>query len=150
MSKNRREKIVELISNNVVETQEELQELLKQSGYDVTQSTVSRDIKQLHLFKASDGKGHYCYRVSTAKDNFAIDNVRYKETFKNTVVSIENAMNDVVVKCYTGMANAACVVIDAMFSDFIVGSLAGEDTIFIITRSEKDATELVRELNNLL
>ena len=59
-------------------------------------------------------------------------------------------MNDVVVKCYTGMANAACVVIDAMFSDFIVGSLAGEDTIFIITRSEKDATELVRELNNLL
>ena len=150
MKLKRQEKILELIKSKVCLTQEDLQSRLQELGFDVTQSTVSRDIKQLHLFKASDGKGHYCYRISAPKDNFGIDNVRYKDTFKNTVISIENAMNDVVVKCYTGMANAACVVIDAMFSDFIVGSLAGEDTIFIITRSEKDATELVDELKNLL
>lgn len=150
MSKNRREKIVELISNNVVETQEELQELLKQSGYDVTQSTVSRDIKQLHLYKASDGKGHYCYKLAGTKEESFIDNTRYIETFKHTVVSIESAMNDVVIKCYSGMAQAACVVIDAMFSKNIVGSLAGEDTIFIITRTEKDASKLVEDLKKLL
>lgn len=150
MSKNRRARIIELITENIVETQEDLQELLKRDGYDVTQSTVSRDIKQLHLYKGSDGKGHYCYKLSSNKNESHIDNIRYKDTFKNTVVSIENAMNDVVVKCYTGMAQAACVVIDAMFSDKIVGSLAGEDTIFIITRTEKDASNLVEELNKLL
>ena len=150
MSKSRRERIVELISNNVIETQEELQELLKKEGFNVTQSTVSRDIKQLHLYKASDGKGHYCYKLASAKIDPLVNNLRYKETFKNTVISIENAMNDVVVKCYPGMAQAACVVIDAMFSNQIVGSLAGEDTIFIITRNEKEAAILVEELNSLL
>ena len=69
MSKSRRERIIELITNNVVETQEDLLELLKKDGYNVTQSTVSRDIKQLHLYKAADGKGHYCYTLSNKKEN---------------------------------------------------------------------------------
>ena len=150
MSKNRRKRIIELISNNIVETQDDLQQLLKMDGYNVTQSTVSRDIKQLHLFKANDGKGHYCYMVSSKKEDGVINNSRYKDTFKNTVSSIDYAMNDVVVKCFSGMAQAACVVIDALFSDKIVGSLAGDDTIFIITKSEKDAAGLVEELNKLL
>lgn len=150
MSKNRRERIIELISSNVVETQEDLLLLLKKDGYDVTQSTVSRDIKQLHLYKAADGKGNYCYTLSNKKDHSNIDNSRYIETFKHTVISIDSAMNDVVVKCYSGMAQAACVVIDEMFSNQIVGSLAGEDTIFIITRSEENALKLVDALNKLL
>lgn len=149
MSKNRRQKIIELISSNIIETQEDLQNMLKASGFNVTQSTVSRDIKQLNLYKANDANGHYCYTLNAKEVNF--NNLeRFKDTFKNSVIKIDYAMNNVVVKCYTGMAQAACVAIDALFSNVIVGSLAGDDTVFIITKNETKAASLVEELNKIL
>ena len=151
MSKQRRQKILNLITENAIETQEELQYLLKQNGFDVTQSTISRDIKQMHIIKASDGKGHYCYTSAFNSRVLSDENKsRYRDVFSKSVINIQYAMNDVVVKCYTGMAQGACVAIDAMFSDILVGTLAGDDTVLAITKDEKNAAELVDKLKNLL
>ena len=123
----RHAKILEIISSNVVDTQEELLVYLKKAGFDVTQATVSRDIKELRLIKAlgSDGR----YRYSTVR---------------------QEAGNIVVVKCLSGMAQAACAAMDSLHWDYVVGTLAGEDTFICITKDENRAVGLVTDLKKLL
>lgn len=151
MKNKRHDSIIRIISENVVETQEDLQRLLTAEGYSVTQSTVSRDIKQLRIVKGHDIDGNYRYISKTVSQSGGHNNIqKYIEMFVNSVKSVDYAMNDVVINCYPGMASSACVTVDTVFGDMIVGSLAGDDTVFIITRNETTARELVDKLNELL
>ena len=112
MKKRRQAKILEIISSDDVETQEELQEKLLSHGYEVTQATISRDIKELRLVKDLSSKGRYVY--STGKKN--VENITHRAggIFNESVISIDFALNTVVIKCFSGMANAACAAIDSM------------------------------------
>lgn len=145
MKKNRHGRILSLIRENVVTTQDQLLELLCEEGYDVTQATVSRDIKELRLVKATDSNGNYRYKALGG------DSVppKFEGIFSGAVISVVPAVNDVVVKCYSGTANAACAAIDNIGYPEIIGTLAGDDTIFIITKSEQDAKSLAKKLGEL-
>ena len=148
MKGNRQVAIINLIENSVIDTQERLQAELQKMGYSVTQATVSRDIKALNIVKSLDNDGNYRYTVNRSQSN---DNKgRYTDIFKNSAVSIKSAMNDVIVKCYAGTASAACAAIDSLFSDMFVRTLAGDDTILIITADTDSALLLVQKLNEIL
>lgn len=146
MKKHRHNKIIELISSQPIETQEELQSALREYGFDVTQATVSRDIKQLGLVKAQSGNGSYRYVASRHDGTNDTGNM----IFASSITNIDYALNNVVIKCHTGMAQAVCAKLDAMNIDSIVGTLAGDDTIFIITRSENDSASLCKELHSII
>ena len=148
MKKDRQEKVLSLIKEKVIVTQEELQKELIALGFKVTQSTVSRDIKDLQLFKGHDNEGHYRYIPvpSMGERNRTL----LKDTFSRSVDSLDYAMNNVVIKCHTGMASGACVALDELFREHMIGSLAGEDTIIVVTRNEEESANLVAELEKLL
>lgn len=148
MKLNRHQKILELIKLYPINTQEELLEKLRAEGYSVTQSTVSRDIKALRLQKSLSAHGKYRYvapepKPSELKSGFA-------GILSGSVISAEAAANLVVVKTYSGMASAACAAIDSINFAGVVGSLAGDDTIFIACTDNSSAYEFVRQLNKLL
>lgn len=149
MKSKRQQMILELIENKVCLTQEDLQNGLKRAGFDVTQSTVSRDIRELKLVKGRDKDGNYRY-LAHKNENSPHTDSHYNEMFLGAVKSIDYALNNVVIKCYNGMASSACVAVDAMFGNMMLGSLAGDDTIIIVTLSEKESENLVNSLKNLL
>ena len=139
---------MEIISQNAVDTQEELLRYLREAGFDVTQATVSRDIKELRLIKTLGPDGSY--RYSTVKlENDSIS-ARFHSLLNDAVVNIDYARNIVVVKCLPGMAQAACAALDSMHWGSVVGSLAGEDTFLCITKDENRSVDLVTELKKLL
>lgn len=146
MKKLRHNKIIELINSKPIETQEEMQAALLSYGFNVTQATVSRDIKQLGLVKAQDSSGRYRY-VTARSDS---PNETNYLILISSIVSIDYSLNNVVIKCHTGMAQAVCAKLDAMNIGNILGTLAGEDTIFIITRSESDSAALCDELLSII
>ena len=148
MKSNRQEKIIQLITENAIETQEEILVYLREHGFDVTQATVSRDIKQLKLVKTQTNDGRYKYSVSSNNSRENISS-KFVSLFSETVTGIDYANNIVVVKCYVGMANAACAAFDAMKFDGVVGTLSGDDTIFIAMRNEELAKELTVELKKI-
>ncbi len=143
MKNKRHTKILEIIKQQNVETQEMLQELLLEYGFKVTQATVSRDIKELKLIKKLDENGVYKY-VSPS-DSSVKQNI-----FTDTVISVDYAVNTVVVKCHNGMAQAACAALDSMNYKNIVGTLAGDDTIFVLTRTEADAERLFEIFSGMI
>lgn len=153
MKTKRQEKILELIAAHDVETQEELAELLKKNGFVATQATVSRDIRELRLVKVSGG-----FRDGRQiKSKYAANSVRneldtrftdkFKSILSEMVVKISSAGHMVVLKTYAGMAQAACATIDSLDIPDIVGSLAGDDTIFIVMATENDAADFVKKLS---
>ncbi len=144
----RRELILDLISKNAVETQDDLLVLLKNVGVETTQATVSRDVKKLNLVKVQDSNGKYYYSVS--KTVAADDTANNTAFIRSAVLSIDYALNNVVVKCSSGMAQAACATIDMMQHDLILGTIAGDDTVLIITRSTEESAELCKFLNDLI
>ena len=148
MKKDRQSKIIELITDNIIDTQEDLQQALRNAGFEVTQATVSRDIKELRIIKALDEGGRYRYTVRDVKPSNS--DIRYAEIFKNSALSIDYAMNDVVIKCHSGMASGACAALDQLFEGMCIGTLAGDDTVLAITRDEKTAKQLHELLQKLL
>ncbi len=146
----RQQKILELIKLNTLATQEDLQEALENLGFNVTQSTVSRDIRELKIVKARDKNGIYRYVSSAENHGNERNGSHFEETFKRAAVSVIYSMNTVIVKCYPGMASSAGVAVDNLFSDIILGSLAGDDTVFAITASEQDSILLTKELKKLI
>ena len=148
MKKRRHEKIKEIIVNHVVETQEDLLRYLKEAGYQVTQATVSRDMKELRLVKGLDSRENY--RYMSPKSELPKLNMNFSHIFLGAVIHVDYAMNNVVLKCHSGMANAACAALDNMNLSSVVGTLAGDDTILIITRTEQQAQNLSRELTEML
>lgn len=148
MKKNRHKKILSLIQEFNIDRQEVLLEYLNNAGFAVTQATVSRDIKELRLVKTivSDGK----YRYSPAASDNNSDVSTKFAVFNQSAKSVDYANNMIVIKCYTGMANAACAVLDAMNHEGVVGTLAGDDTIFVLMRDEKMAVALVENIKKLI
>lgn len=148
MRNKRCEKIIELITQNAVETQEELVSMLGDAGFNVTQATVSRDIKLLHLVKVTDSEnGRQRYALSSGGTPSL--NEKYIRVFRDGVVSMDIAMNILVVKTVSGMAMAVAAAMDAMELSSIVGTIAGDDTIMCAVRSIEEAKEVRRKLNDL-
>ena len=145
MKSNRHSKILELISQESIDTQEGLLIRLRESGFDVTQATVSRDIRELgiHKVRAENGKYHY---VSMQSKQGSGMSGKFVTIFSESVRNIDFAQNIVVIKCFTGMANAACEVFDAMVWNDVVGTLSGDDTFFILMRTEDGAAEICKSL----
>lgn len=144
----RQKQILEIIEQKIILTQEDLQNELLSLGFDVTQSTVSRDIKELKLMKGHDRNGNYRYVVnSVANDD---DSLHKRDIFAKSVLSVDFALNNVVIKCRSGLASGACVALDGMFHEFMLGSLAGDDTIIVVTRSVEDSKTLVEKIKNIL
>ena len=141
-------KILQLIKDNDIYTQEDLLNLLYKDGYEVTQATVSRDIKDLKLIKIQSSNGKYKYASSL--EHGKNENLDYLTLFKDSIVDLNCAMNTVVIKCTPGMAQAVCVAIDSLEFNQIVGTIAGDDTIFALTQSEKKALMLIGSLQKLL
>ncbi len=151
MKNKRQDTLLKMIRENIISTQEDLMNSLIALGYKVTQSTISRDIKELRIVKALDSEGNYRYISAFDGASNETDNAgKYADIFVNSVVSIRYSMNDIVIKCYPGMASSACVAIDSLYGDTILGSLAGDDTVFIITDGEESAANLANELNKML
>ena len=147
MKVKRQTKILEIIQCRSIETQDELIRALEESGYRATQATVSRDIKELRLIKMLDGNGKYSYSVMKAGGEQVP--TKFLSIFQDAVSNIDFAGNLVVVKCLSGMAQAACAAMDSMQWDSVVGTLAGEDTFVCITRTNESAAQLVEELKKL-
>ncbi|MDR0249539.1 MAG: arginine repressor [Oscillospiraceae bacterium] len=144
----RRNKILEIIAREPVGTQKELCEKLEASGFAVTQATVSRDIRQLRLVKAPVGGGAYRYCAENLSDGGLTP--RLKTIFRESVISCDIAKNIVVLKTLPGLASAACSALDSMSITGLVGTLAGDDTAFLAMKSDADARELLRAINNIL
>ena len=150
----RHEKILEIITARDVETQEELTEYLKNEGFAVTQATVSRDIKALRLIKTaviSEGnENRYKYAVNKSGDDAsAVPEAKFKTILDHALVSSDYAGNLVVLKTYAGMAQASAAAIDAMSIDNILGTVAGDDTILIVMRTENEASDFVKRIEKL-
>lgn len=139
----RQTKILELISKKEIETQEELADGLKAMGIDVTQATISRDIKELRLVKVMSKNGKYKYATIGQSQEGITD--RLYKIFENSVVSIDNAMNIIVLKTIPGAAQICASAIDYMGVDEIVGTLAGDDTVFVAIRSLESVDHVLEE-----
>ena len=148
MKRNRHDKIIEIIASNVVETQEQLAALLKEAGYDVTQATVSRDIRQMKLAKQATEDGKYKYVYTTADSDVMQD--KYVSVLRAGYVSMDVAQNLLVIKTVSGMAMALAAAIDALDFPQIVGCIAGDDTIMIAIKTSEEAVEIMEELRTLM
>lgn len=141
----RREMIRRLISGERISTQMELTSRLQEEGFPVTQATVSRDIRELRLVKISDGEGSFHYEMGKQEEPFHASGAFYN-MFQSSVTSVDYAQNLVVIRTYTGMAQAVCATMDQMEWPGVVGTIAGDDTVLIVARSEEKAAELVKAL----
>ena len=148
MKKNRHDKIIELIARNVVETQEQLANLLRDEGYDVTQATVSRDIRQMKLSKQVTEDGRQKYVYSTADSEAMQD--KYVSVLKAGFVSMDVAQNILVIKTVSGMAMALAAAIDAIEFPEIVGCIAGDDTIMIAIKTNDEAVMVMEKLREMM
>ena len=148
MKSERHAKIVELIKKYDIDTQEELADRLNREGYNVTQATVSRDIRELKLTKVSDGSGKQKYVVPGGKDG--IGNDRFIRILREAYISVDMAQNILVVKTVAGMAMAVAAAIDAMEWTEIVGCIAGDDTIMCAVRTVDDTKNLMEKIRRLV
>ena len=147
MKSSRHSKILEIISEHPIETQDELLSRLKTEGYKVTQATISRDIKDLRLVKTLGSDGKYRYTEAQASSSEIRSN--FDQLFLSSVVSMDLAQNIVVIKTLSGMANAVCAALDSTGNSAIVGTIAGDDTIFVACRTDEHARSLVSTLKPL-
>ena len=144
MKKERQEKLISLITENNIETQEELCEAVRAAGFDVTQATVSRDIKELSVTKVPDGEGGQ--RYSPGRTPGGSDD-KYVTILREAVSSLDNAGNLLVIKTASGMAMAVAAAVDSMNFPEIVGSIAGDDTIMCACRTDEDAEKTADRLS---
>ena len=144
----RQEKILDIIINKPIETQEELTSELKKEGFDVTQATVSRDIRKMKLTKVTDAFGRLRY-VAYSETNEDLDE-KYIRILKDGFISMDNAQNILVIKTVSGMAMAVAAALDHIKFNEIVGSIAGDDTIMCAVRSTGDVTNVMSRLRRIL
>ena len=144
MKYKRQQTILSIISDYDIDTQEALLDKLKEKGFDVTQATVSRDVKELRIIKVSTGKNSYKYASKDMEDPLAQE--KYITILRETVISAVPAGNLAVIKTYSGMANASAAAIDVIWKKDVIGSIAGDDTIFIALETQLDARELCAEI----
>ncbi|MDD6284869.1 MAG: arginine repressor [Firmicutes bacterium] len=145
MQQLRQAKILELISDHAIETQEELLAQLREAGFEVTQATVSRDIKKLRLYKTHDANGNYCYAVNAPNQHRGMNGI-----LSETVLSVKYSFNNVVIHCRSGMAQAVCQTIDDMRLSQVLGTIGGDDTILIVTEGTEQSEQLCDIINDLI
>ncbi|MBO6303318.1 MAG: hypothetical protein J6N15_12865 [Ruminiclostridium sp.] len=145
MKRKRQAEILAIISEYEIENQEILREKLLERGYSVTQATVSRDINELALEKALSDTGVSCYMRARKANKRHFENF-----FSQSVTRIDCAGNIVCVKCHSGLASAACATFDTMNMENVVGTISGDDTIFILVRTENDARRLAAQLKGMI
>lgn len=143
----RQTKIIDLIKNNSIETQSELLELLKAEGFKVTQATVSRDIKEMRLIKVLGEDGKYRYASDTVSSG---EDESHAYLFSTAVTGVEFAHTLVVIKTRSGMAQAVCAALDSTYRVGVIGSIAGDDTIFVAARTDAAAANLVSDLKKMI
>jgi len=146
---NRQSLILEIISQENIETQEQLLARLQERGVTSTQATISRDIKQMHLIKEPMGHGVYKYAVSGNRTKLNLAE-KLRTIFRESITSIDYAQNIVVLKTMPGLASAACSALDNMDIAYMVGSLAGDDTAFLVMRDNDSAQDFCEELKAML
>ncbi len=145
----RHKKILELIKEFPFDTQEDLQQKLKECGFNVTQATVSRDIRELGLIKSEGDDGIYKYRAGRDKERIE-NSGKFALILKQAVAKVSYANNLIVVKTYAGMGSAAGAAFDAMESEDVIGTLAGDDTLLIIAADNDAAVKVTKKLNELI
>ena len=148
MKSDRHKKILELIADNNIGTQEELADALNKAGYNVTQATVSRDIRALNLTKVTIYGVNQKY--TTLSHSSPVPNDKYIRVLKEGYLSMDMAQNILVIRTVPGMAMAVCAALDALKLDEIVGSIAGDDTIMCAVRTVKDTVNVSNKLKKLI
>ena len=144
MKNSRQKKIIEIIGMKDIETQEELKEELGKYGFDVTQATVSRDIRALGLKKENlPGRGQ---RYTVKNENTAISSDSYKSVLRSGILSIEPAENLIVIKTVSGVAMAVAAALDNMEVEGLIGCIAGDDTIFLAVRSHTYTESVIKAI----
>ena len=149
MKKRRQDDLISLIHREKIKTQEELTERLAQIGYPVTQATVSRDIKELKIIKTTDENGEICYCVPRKEFNTQKSSTHFG-FFKSMIHSVDTSVNIIVIHTLPGLANAAASALDAMNMSVILGTIAGDDTVFIVMRDNNSAAAFCGEIKSLL
>lgn len=149
MKGKRQTKILEIIANYEVTTQEELADRLQAEGFQVTQATVSRDIRELHLYKVPGVNGRQKYAALPAKEDDAVID-RYMDTFRAGYVSMAQAQNILVIRTVSGMASGVATALDAMNFKEVIGTIAGDDTIMCAIASAEETTVLMEKIQALI
>ena len=144
----RHAKILELIAQKEIETQEELCEELNQLNLVVTQATISRDIRDLHLFKVAGVEKKYRYAYIDSSENEISPKMR--NLFRECVISVRSAQNLVVIKTLVGNGSNAGAVVDKLNHDIIVGSVAGDDTLLVVCEDNASAESFVEKINEFI
>ncbi|NLA70299.1 MAG: arginine repressor [Clostridiales bacterium] len=144
----RQNKILEIIAENDVETQDQLQEHLRELGYNVTQATISRDIKELQLVKGLSKNGNYRYIASNYQERPISE--RFIKIFRETVLSYKSAQNLILVKTLSGCGNAAAEAIDCLELNHIVGTVSGDNTMLIVIEKEEYVEAVINEFDKLM
>lgn len=148
MKISRQTKILEIIENNAVETQEDLAERLRLEGFNVTQATISRDIRELKLTKLATENGRQRYASISKTDTEVSD--RLIRVFRDAVIKVDFAQNMIVIKTLNGMGMAVGVAVDNMENSDILGSIAGDDTVFCVARTHNQALDFIQKLTRII
>jgi transcriptional regulator of arginine metabolism len=148
MKSERQNRILELVSKYEIETQEDMIDRLRAEGYAVTQATVSRDLKELKLSKALTARGTYRYCVSQGRHHTG--NMRINNAMADSILHVDYSLNNVVIKTYPGLAQAVASSIDSMNMHSILGCVAGDDTIIIVSRDVESAAQISEKLKELM
>ena len=146
MKRKRHQRLLKIITEQDIKTQEQLTDMLKSEGFAVTQATVSRDIKELGLVKAPSASGGYKYAFAAAPPP---EDKEHLTIFSNAVISVECALHTVVIRTYSGMAQAVAASLDKLMGSEILGSIAGDDTILLIADSENSASQICIRLRKM-
>ena len=149
MKAKRQSKIMEIISNTNVETQEQLLQLLQEAGFTSTQATISRDIKELRIVKELTTLGNYRYTAGAKEVPSTFSN-RLNTIFRECVTSFDYAQNIIVIRTLPGLANAAASALDAMDLSVVLGTLAGDDTVMVVMRDNNAAAAFCGEIKGLI
>ena len=144
----RHAKIIEIIQAKEVETQEQLAEELKNKGFEITQATVSRDIKELKLIKVMNAYGTHKYATSSPGDSFLSN--KLVNIFSQTVLYVDHVDNFIVLKTISGAGAAAAEALDSLKFNGIVGTIAGDNTVFILVRKEEDTREIIQKIKKMI
>ena len=149
MKTDRQRRILEIIEQEPIDTQEQLQMRLQEQGVICTQATISRDIKQLHLIKEPVGQGRYRYTASSQRNRLNVAD-KLRNIFQESITSVDYAQNIVVVKTMAGLANAAAAALDSMNIPYVVGSLAGDDTVMLVLKDVESARGFCEEIHEMI
>jgi transcriptional regulator of arginine metabolism len=148
MKTQRHARILELVSKHEIETQEEMMSRLQSEGFKVTQATVSRDLRELKLTKTLTARGTYRYSVNHGRQHAGSG--KLNNAMVDSIIQVDYSLNTVVIKTYPGLAQAVASAVDALNMHSILGCVAGDDTIIVVTRSIEDAEEINGKIKELM